>query len=281
MLKGIKGILNFYSDSLRKKLQSAKQSKQVPPVKDDVNKAIDTDIKNNRSFIKQVLGDSPDIIFRDFDIGKLGMPAMVLYIDGLVDTVSVAENVIKSLTLEAQAANFIDLRHLTVEILKECSITTSDIREVNNFQHLLKYLFKGSTVIFVQGSDKALVVSAPNSNLNRDVAEPITEAVIRGPREGFVEALRINTSLIRRKLKSPKLRFEELTIGTLSETEVSIAYLDGIADKGLIKEVKDRLQRIKAESILESGYLEEFITDAPFSPFPTVQTTERPDAAAA
>lgn len=270
MIKKVKYLLNYWSKYMQKKLQSLKGTS------DDVIILVKKDIEQNKIIIEQILGESPDIIYRNLDIGKMGIPAMVVYIDGLVDSFSIADNVVKSLTAELT-----NKKHLTMEIIEKSMITISEIKKEDNFQHLIKQLLLGDTLIFVQGLERAFIVTARNNNINRDVAEPVTEAVIRGPREGFIEVPRINTALIRRILKSPKLRFEEIFIGSISQTQVTIGYLEGIADKQLINEVRERLQRINIDAILESGYLEEFIQDAPFSPFPTVQNSERPDAVAA
>ena len=242
---------------------------------------ISNNLEQNRLALKTVLGDSPDIIFRDVKIGKSGIQALIVYIDGLTDTDSIADNVLKSLTFEARYIELADLKQLTIDTIKEHVLTMSEAREEKSFQKLLSYILSGDTVIFVQGLEAAIAVSARNGSVHRNVSEPVTEAVIRGPREGFIENYRLNTAMIRRKLKSPKLRYKELTIGSITQTTVCVAYLDGIADKALVGEVKERLMRIKIDGILESGYIEEFIQDAPFSPFPTVQNTERPDVVAA
>lgn len=111
--------------------------------------------------------------------------------------------------------------------------------------------------------------------------EPQTESVVRGPREGFCETLRINTSLLRRKIKNPNFIMENVEIGKRTKTSICIAYLKDIADPVLIDEIKVRLGRINTDSILESGYIEQFIEDAPYSIFPTVANSEKPDVIAA
>ena len=115
----------------------------------------------------------------------------------------------------------------------------------------------------------------------RAIEIPAAERVIRGPREGFVEALGVNTSLIRRRIKSPDLKLISMEIGRYTKTKVVIAYIEGIADKTLIEEVNTRLKRIDIDGILESGMIEEFIEDNPYSPFPQVLATERPDVVTA
>lgn len=126
--------------------------------------------------------------------------------------------------------------------------------------------------------DKSEVISEWEG---RAVTIPETEPVTRGPREAFVETLRVNKALIRRKIKSPALKIEDFRLGTVSDTDIALVYIKGIADEKLVDEVKNRLRKIKIDAVLESGYIEEMIEDNPWSPFPTVNHTERPDRVAA
>ena len=115
----------------------------------------------------------------------------------------------------------------------------------------------------------------------RSIDEPLSEPTIRGSREGFIEDLRMNTSLIRRRLCTPNLKIESLSIGEISQTNIAIAYIEGIVNKDILAEVKRRLSNIQIDVVMESSYIEEFIEDLPFSPFPQIQNTERPDVVAA
>ncbi|HBG16703.1 MAG TPA: spore germination protein, partial [Firmicutes bacterium] len=113
------------------------------------------------------------------------------------------------------------------------------------------------------------------------ITEPDTEQTIKGPREGFTENIRTNTAMLRRKIADPGLKFEQMKIGERTGTTVSIAYVKGIVNEKLVEEVRRRLKRINTDMVLDANYLSEFISDAPFSPFPTVAFTERPDVTAA
>lgn len=104
--------------------------------------------------------------------------------------------------------------------------------------------------------------------------------MVRGPKDGFTENIEVNTSLIRRRIKSPELRLELFTIGTQTKTKILISYLEGVAKEEIINEVRKRLGRIKIDGVLESGYIEELIEDNPLSPFPQLEHTERPDKVA-
>jgi hypothetical protein len=112
----------------------------------------------------------------------------------------------------------------------------------------------------------------------RSITEPQSEATVRGPREGFVEDIGRNVALIRKRLKSEHLVFEQMTIGTKTQTTVYLTYLPDVAPTDVVEEFRRRLQAIQADSILESSYLEDWIQDKTFSPFPQLIGTERPDA---
>jgi spore germination protein KA len=104
--------------------------------------------------------------------------------------------------------------------------------------------------------------------------------VVRGSREAFTESNEINIALVRRIIKSPDLWIEPMKIGTVTKTDVSIMYINGIAKEGIVEEVKKRLKGINIDSILESGYIEQLIEDQVMTPFPTIDYTERPDRVA-
>lgn len=102
-----------------------------------------------------------------------------------------------------------------------------------------------------------------------------------GSKEGFTENLRSNIILLRRRLKTPLLRVEQINIGELTKTDVSFVFINGVAKEEIVEEVRARLSKIKIDGIIDSGYLDEFIEDAPRSPFSTTSHTERPDKIAA
>jgi len=114
----------------------------------------------------------------------------------------------------------------------------------------------------------------------RGIDEPETEIVTKGPREGFVETLYTNRSMLRRKIRNPNLVFESLDLGTQTNTEINIVYIDGIANEEILKELKKRLSKIDLDAILDDGYIEELIRDERYCAFNTVGYTERPDVVA-
>lgn len=151
----------------------------------------------------------------------------------------------------------------------------------NRYTHPYEKVYiNGETVILLDGYTKGISTSTRNEN-GRAISEPVNESVIRGPREAFTETLRTNTALIRRKIKDPNLWLKSRIIGKYTKTNVSIMYINGIANDKVVTEVMERLDRIDMDGILESGYIEELIQDSTLTPFPTVYNTERPDVIAA
>src|SRR5690606_33086479 len=94
----------------------------------------------------------------------------------------------------------------------------------------------------------------------RSVEEPKTEMLIRGPREGFTESLRVNTILLRRKIRSPKLWLEQMQVGEITQTPIAIMYLKGMADEKVLEDLRSRIQNINIDGILESSYIEELVS---------------------
>jgi spore germination protein KA len=144
----------------------------------------------------------------------------------------------------------------------------------------LNGILSGKAALFIDGYDTVLLIEAQGFS-SRNVTEPDTESVVRGPREGFNENIEVNTGLIRRKVINSNLLFEKFTLGKQTHTKIRIAYIAGIANEKIVEEVKKRLQKIDIDAILESGYIEQLIEDHPYSIFPTVGNSEKPDIIAA
>ncbi|HHY33078.1 MAG TPA: spore germination protein [Firmicutes bacterium] len=238
---------------------------------------VSADLSVNRERIESAFGNSPDLVTRELRAGARGrISVLVTHIDGLVDKRLIAEAVVERITglqLEwtdpAQA----------YEDLKTRLLASSDVEEVETLGEFISGIARGDGGVLVDGVAKGLVCALRGWE-QRSVEEPTTESTVRGSKEGFVEALRTNTSLLRRRIVSPQLWIEEVTIGRITRTRVAIAYIAGVVNEDIVEEVRARLKRIDVDAIHESGNIEELIEDAPFSPFPTIARTERPDRVA-
>lgn len=162
----------------------------------------------------------------------------------------------------------------------EDALATNRLTECRTIEEAAKELLSGKTIVLREGFPKAWAASTDGGQ-RRGVTEPASEAVVRGPRESFNESLMTNLGLIRRRLYTPKLRVETRTIGSVSNTPVALLYIDGLAKPDILQELRNRLDKIDIDGVIESQYIEEFIEDPVYSPFPTVFNTERPDRIAA
>lgn len=141
-------------------------------------------------------------------------------------------------------------------------------------------LASGPSVLFIDGFAQAILLDV-RTYPTRSVAEPETERVTKGARDGFVETMLFNTNLIRRRIRSPKLTFEVLSLGTLSQTDVTIAYVQDLADELLVEKCKRDLRSLKVSSLtMGAKSLDELLVPKSFlHPLPSVLLTERPDVA--
>ncbi len=137
----------------------------------------------------------------------------------------------------------------------------------------------GNTLLLIDGFDKAIILSTKGFP-RRSVSAADTEVVVQGSKEAFTETFRVNTVLIRRRIRDTNLKLKQMRIGKRSKTDVGIMYMEDIARPEILREVERRLNMIDIDGILDSGYIEQFIEDDYKSPFPQMQMTERPDKVA-
>ncbi|WP_420490914.1 spore germination protein [Neobacillus drentensis] len=253
---------------VRKNFYKKKQQLQVP----EQQALLSSDLYENLHVLRSMYQDCFDVVFKTFLIGGQ-TNAVLVYIDGLSNIVEIDNHVLTPLMSEPEG------RVRSLHELVEKKIHISKTKEIKTIVECIENISVGNPVLLVNQEECGIALGL-SSWEKRSVEEPSAESVVRGPREGFVETIAINTSLLRRKIKSPALKMKSIKIGRYTDTLVVIVYMDGLADQTLIKEVENRLRRIEIDSVLESGYIEELIEDNPLSPFPQLLNTERPDVAA-
>lgn len=155
------------------------------------------------------------------------------------------------------------------------NLYNSNIITLNNLEEIFTYLASGFTVIFIEGSKECIVVETKTS-LDRGVVESSVEPVIRGPKDSFTENHQKNIGLIRKRIKDSNLFFESITIGKRSNTKITISYINDIADKNKVREIKNIIKNINIDAIIDSGYIREFL-EKDNTVFPKMISTERPD----
>lgn len=233
---------------------------------------ISAELAQNLQLLKTYLTDCEDVVFAPFHM-RNGLNASLLYLRGSVDAELLDRNVLVPLKNE-DAAN-----GATIETIKD-HINVSDIKNLQSLGEILHDVLEGRPIVLIDTVPGVLSIGLTKFE-TRSVEEPLAESVVRGSREGFIESLTVNTSLIRKRLKTPALKFVSFTVGSYSKTVITMGYIQGIAKPEIIRSVSDQIKQINIDGVLESGYIEELIQSSTYSPFPQLQTTERPDVAVA
>lgn len=236
---------------------------------------LEDNLQSNVEKISNDFGNSSDLVIKQFRVSeKSNDQIAVIYLEGLIDKKIVSEFVANLYILEP-LENPIN----TFDFMLNKAAKLGDLEVIEDYKEIVSSILSGCTVVLVNGCSQAISGFSTGGEA-RGVEEPTSQMVIRGPKDGFTESLITNISLIRKRIKSPNLWVETLKIGKVTQTNVSIVYIKGIVSDELIEEVKNRLNEINVDGILESGNIEEFIEDQSLSPFPTILNTERPDSVA-
>ncbi len=245
---------------------------------------ISSSLEENEKNFLQRFENTTDFVIRHFSFNGVGgkkEKAFVAFADGLIRQELLSESVIKPLMHGDEVFILPITEKLSkIEAVNEMLLSIGDVRIGKEFEKAIEAILNGDCVLFIENSNEFSIISCKGFD-KRSVEQPTYDVSMRGPRESFNENLRTNTSLLRRRIKNTNLIFENVILGEKSNTIVSITYMRGLAEPKLIKEVKRRLSYINTDMILESGYVEQFIEDNPFSVFSTMGMTERPDVLAA
>ncbi|MFD1706469.1 spore germination protein [Siminovitchia sediminis] len=204
---------------------------------------------------------------------SINRSVILLFIGGAANTDVIRENIIKPLIKRQN--HTVDEKNI-IDKVRQNILTVASGKIVCTFDIAVQGLLNGNTLILIDGERDALLVDTTGFE-ERAISEPTAETVVRGPRSAFVESADVNLSLIRRQLKDHQLIKEPIHVGSRAPQEVSVLYLADVADEKLVNNVKDRLANVDHEAILTLNILEELIEERPYSLFPSLLTTERPD----
>jgi len=220
------------------------------------------------------LGDSPDFVRQTFRVGP-ERELTCLYLSSLASGEQVQERIVKPM-IEAAREEGVLPGDLTVWVRSVVPLADSVWSEANDG---IKKLLDGFCLLIVGDAETFLGFDVADVK-HRSVSEPSSESSIRGPREGFVEDIDRNVGLIRKRLRNECLVFEPMRLGAETGTKVYLTYLSDAAAPDVVEAFRRRLAAVRADSVLESAYLEEQLQDNALSPFPQFVCTERPDSVA-
>ncbi|WHY69647.1 spore germination protein [Neobacillus sp. SuZ13] len=236
---------------------------QKKNMEDDV---LDSDLSQNIENIQLLFSQAPDLVIRRFPIASSKTKAALVYLPGLTDKDAIHNHVLKP------------LMDSSFELDKELPITIGDVEVVDTWGQIESAILDGDSVLLLHGQNTGYRLDTkgwPQRQLN----DPQNEIALKGAHQGFVETGSQNIALIRRYIPHHELILKEMTIGLRGKTKVSLLYLRDVASEDVLRELESRLQKITVDAIINTGELIEFIEDNPYSPFPQIMLTERPDTA--
>ncbi|MBR2833456.1 MAG: spore germination protein [Bacilli bacterium] len=232
---------------------------------------IEKSVKKTIEKIKKEYGNSNDLNTRIIKIEKTNIG--ILFMESSSSTTTISDFIVKSIdNIKNEKKIFENL----FDTIKN-NIYNSQILTTDNFNDFSYYLSSGFTIIIIDSIEKAIILET-RADLDRGVSEATNEPVLRGPKDSFTESHAKNLGLIRKRIKDSNLWFEEVKIGKRTKTRVNIAYINDIVKKSDIEKIKNRLNKINIDGILDSGTLKEYLNKEKSS-FPIIQSTERPDLA--
>lgn len=230
-----------------------------------------------RERMEQICEGCDDIIIRPMRLGaEHPVRCLVVYVEAATSNLMLEDSVIGKL-----------LNHLweldgdeILRTVRENGLGISDMKELETMEEAMAALLAGNALFFLEGYTKALKIGSKGYP-GMGVPKADSEKGLRGSKEAFTDSVKMNTALVRKRLRTSKLKVEELFSGERSNTLLALVYMEELAYPGLVKEIRKRIEAIQTDGILDSGVVEQLTQDVWYSPFPQFQTTERPDRAAA
>ncbi|MBQ7917454.1 MAG: spore germination protein [Clostridia bacterium] len=234
-------------------------------------------MKNNKGLsekIKRVFGKHSKVENQEFVLGENSVS--VFYIESLIDKKLVSSGVLEPLQKQAKnnAKTTENTVKISLELLKQEVFAVSSIEDANSVEDAVVGILDGKVCVVLD--EEAILIPVFGAQ-KRGVEEPPTSRVVKGPREGFVEDIGTNIGLVRKRLKTPNLQIEDVFIGKQTHSRVSLFYLKDIARPDIVEAVKQKLETINIDAIIDSYYIESFLEDNKVKFFRRVGNTEKPD----
>ena len=221
---------------------------------------------------REIRGQFPEV--SDFIPRQLRCCGFTIYayaIDGLVSGGDMSEYILKPITEHLRGQTMGEL----YEKALHGAVYNSVAEPCEDLQTVFKKLVNGFCVVMFP--EAGAIAFEIKTGVNRGPDAPEVENTVKGPKDAFVETIRINTSLLRRHLRTPDLRIFALTVGRRSLTNVAVVWIDGLTNPGLVEKMKERLKEIDIDALISPSAVEEYVTGSRATAFPLLQYTERPD----
>ena len=226
--------------------------------------------------IKNQIGDSSDVIIREFYInGNSDFPVTLVLIDGMVNDKNVDDDILKPL-LQEGIFNELKTEKSIIDCIFHGGLYHSSAKVICRIDDCIESIIQGSVALIFDKEQTAVTFDIKGFE-KRAISEPTGENVTKGAKDGFIEVLRVNTTLVRRKLRTQNLRIKETKVGQETLTSVAVVYIEGLTNPEIVTELFKRLDSIRTEGVITGGGIEEYIIDNKWALFPQVLYTERTD----
>lgn len=226
---------------------------------------ISINLEQNLARIEKLFEGSSDVVIHRFSAGNT--KAALVYVDGLINRDLIDRDAVRP------------MMNGDLSLPPQKRMNVAEYTEVATLEAFVSAVLSPNTGLLTEGNATGYIIESKGFD-RRSISEPSGEEVLRGPREGFVENIRNNTAMLRRKLKTTELVIESVAVGRRTQTFVAIAYLRGVVNRDVLKQVKERIARIDIDGIFDTGYVEQLTEDCAWSPFASYFVTEKPDVAA-
>ncbi len=237
---------------------------------------VTTDLEENIRQFETLFSDCADIKKRRIKVGqKLGKECYIAYIEVAISNTDWKDSAVGKLLQTLRSLPEDGLVHYVEQNVEDIS----DSQPFRTIEDAAQGMLTGDALFFLEGYASALKI--PDKGYpGRGVYETESEKVIRGSNEGFSESVKLNTALIRKRLRSPHVKVRESFAGKRTHTNVDLVYMKDLIYPGMLEEVEKRLGEFEIDGALDSGIIEQLTEKRKYSPFPQFQTTQRPDRAA-
>jgi len=242
-------------------------------IRSDISASLDENIDSVRRIMN--IPPNKDVILRE--LNACGFRVCLVYLEGMAARVVVDQFILQPCQ-RAKAAEELSPENRAGHLIRNV-ISIDDSQTITGLQELTQQVLMGKSVLLIDGCSEAVTMETRGYE-KRSVDKTSNESVVYGPKEGFVESLRTNITLIRRIVQSENLVSDIFTVGTQTPTLVSVMYLKGTVHEETLEKVRGRIRALNIAQCPGTGYLQQLIEDHPYSLLPQMLETERPDRAA-
>ena len=233
-------------------------------------------VRKNEEYIRKKCDQCADIIIRPMRLGdERKVDCLIVYLEVAVSNMMLEDSVIGKLTNLFWEIPPTQMK----DFLKNNSLGISDVKELPTLEEAVEAMLAGNAVFFMDGYDQAVKIAGKGYPAMM-VGKAETEKVLRGSKEGFTDSVKINSALIRKRVKDTRLKVVERQMGVRSNTMLQLLYVEDLVQEDLLSEIQRRLDQFEIDGIFDSGMVEQLTEEVWYSPFPQFQSTERPDRAA-